>query len=84
MATYTKTVCSDAGELKLEIPRDRKSEYQPQLIPKGEQTISGIDATMDFSKRGEFGLYKVWDGLKIYQEVYIYYLFSNKMYFLDI
>ena len=41
--TYSKTVRSDAGELKLDIPRDRKSEYKPQLIPKGKTTISGID-----------------------------------------
>ncbi len=41
--TYPKTVRSDAGELKLDIPRDRKSEYKPQLIPKGKTTISGID-----------------------------------------
>jgi len=41
--TYPKTVRSDAGELRLNIPRDRKSEYKPQLIPKGKTTISGID-----------------------------------------
>ena len=41
--SYKKTVRSDAGELELDIPRDRKSEYKPQLIPKGQYTISGID-----------------------------------------
>ena len=41
--TYPKTVRSDAGELRLDIPRDRKSNYQPQLIEKGQRTISGID-----------------------------------------
>lgn len=41
--TYSKTVRSDAGELRLNIPRDRKSEYKPQLIPKGKTSISGID-----------------------------------------
>ena len=40
---YEKTVRSDAGEITLNIPRDRKSEYKPQLIPKGRTTISGID-----------------------------------------
>jgi len=40
---YDKTVRSDAGEITLNIPRDRKSEYKPQLIPKGRTTISGID-----------------------------------------
>ena len=41
--TYSKSVRSDAGEIRLEIPRDRKSEYKPQIIPKGKTTISGID-----------------------------------------
>ena len=41
--TYPKTVRSDTGELRLDIPRDRRSEYQPKLIPKGKTTISGID-----------------------------------------
>ncbi|MCF6206848.1 MAG: IS256 family transposase [Sulfurovum sp.] len=41
--TYPKTVRSDAGALELDIPRDRNSDYQPQLIPKGQRTISGID-----------------------------------------
>lgn len=40
---YSKTVKSDTGEIKLDIPRDRNSDYQPQLIPKGKTTISGID-----------------------------------------
>jgi len=40
---YSKTVKSDAGKIKLDIPRDRNSDYQPQLIPKGKSTISGID-----------------------------------------
>jgi transposase-like protein len=40
---YEKTVRSDSGELRLDIPRDRKSEFKPQLIPKGKTTISGID-----------------------------------------
>ena len=41
--SYKKTVRSDAGELELDIPRDRKSDYKPLLIPKGKYTISGID-----------------------------------------
>ena len=31
---YSKTVKSDAGKITLDIPRDRKSDYQPQLIPR--------------------------------------------------
>ena len=40
---YSKTVKSDAGKIKLDIPRDRNGDYEPQLIPKGKTTISGID-----------------------------------------
>ena len=43
MAAIPKTVRSDAGELRLDIPRDRESQFQPQLVPKGKTTISGID-----------------------------------------
>jgi len=41
--SYKKTVRSDTGELELDIPRDRNSNYKPQLVPKGTYTISGID-----------------------------------------
>ncbi len=40
---YKKSVRSDTGKLELDIPRDRNSDYKPQLIPKGTYTISGID-----------------------------------------
>jgi transposase-like protein len=40
---YSKTVRTDNGKLTLDIPRDRNSEYKPELIPKGKTTISGID-----------------------------------------
>lgn len=40
---YKKRVKSDAGELEIDVPRDRNSDYKPQLIPKGRTTISGID-----------------------------------------
>ncbi len=41
--TYPKTVRSDSGKVALDIPRDRDGEYKPQLIPKGQRDISGID-----------------------------------------
>ena len=40
-------------ELELDIPRDRKSDYQPQIIPKGKTNISGIDnIIISFYARG--------------------------------
>ena len=40
---YPKTVRSDSGEIELNIPRDRKSEFNPQVVKKGQKNISGID-----------------------------------------
>ena len=40
---YSKTVRSDSGEIKLNIPRDRQSKFEPQIVKKGQRSISGID-----------------------------------------
>ena len=40
---YSKTVRSESGEIELNIPRDRKSEFNPQIVKKGQKQISGID-----------------------------------------
>lgn len=41
--TYSKTVIADDKELKLDIPRDRDSSFEPKLIPKGEFRFNGFD-----------------------------------------
>jgi transposase-like protein len=41
--SYSKKVRSDEGKIEIEVPRDRKSDYKPQLIPKGTYTINGLD-----------------------------------------
>lgn len=38
-----KTVKSQFGNLALDIPRDREGEFEPQLIPKYQRDISGIE-----------------------------------------
>jgi putative transposase len=41
---YTpKTVKSKFGEIGLDVPRDRKSEFEPQLVKKRKKDISGLD-----------------------------------------
>jgi putative transposase len=35
----SKTVRSSAGEIELEVPRDRDGEYEPQIIPKHQTTM---------------------------------------------
>jgi putative transposase len=31
------------GEIELNIPRDRNSDFEPQIVKKGQKTILGID-----------------------------------------
>jgi putative transposase len=38
-----KTIKSKFGETKLNIPRDRKGEYEPQIIKKYETSINGLE-----------------------------------------
>ena len=38
-----KTVQSQIGPLGLVVPRDRNSTFSPQLIPKGERRLGGLD-----------------------------------------
>lgn len=38
-----KKVKSDAGLIELEIPRDRNSEFEPQIVPKHSRDISSIE-----------------------------------------
>ena len=45
--SYDKTIIdSDGRKLKLEIPRDRDSEYEPKLIPKGVRRFKGFDGNV--------------------------------------
>lgn len=39
---YKKTIKSNSGNLELDIPRDRTSNYKPQIIPKRQTTINEI------------------------------------------
>jgi putative transposase len=44
--TSRKTVKSKHGEIELEIPRDRESEFEPQIIPKHQRRFEGFDNTI--------------------------------------
>jgi putative transposase len=39
----SKNVKSDYGEVELNIPRDRKGEFEPQLVRKYQTDITGIE-----------------------------------------
>ena len=38
-----KTVVTDEGALRIEVPRDRAGSFEPQLIPKHERRFAGFD-----------------------------------------
>ena len=38
-----KTVKSELGNVELNMPRDRKGEFEPQIVPKHQRTITGLD-----------------------------------------
>ena len=38
-----KTLKSQYGEFKIDVPRDRNGEFEPKLIPKYQRDISGIE-----------------------------------------
>ena len=38
-----KTIKSELGEISLNIPRDRNGEFEPQIVPKHQRNINGIE-----------------------------------------
>ena len=38
-----KTLKSQYGQFQIDVPRDRKGEFEPRLIPKYQRDISGIE-----------------------------------------
>ncbi len=38
-----KTVLTDEGPLRIDVPRDRTGTFEPQLIPKHERRFAGFD-----------------------------------------
>jgi putative transposase len=38
-----KTLRSDLGPLKIEVPRDREGEFEPKIVPKGQREFRGFD-----------------------------------------
>lgn len=38
-----KTLKSEFGEVQIQVPRDRKGEFEPQIVPKYQRNVSGIE-----------------------------------------
>jgi putative transposase len=41
--TPSKTVLTDAGDITLDVPRDRDGSFTPKLVPKGQRRIAGFN-----------------------------------------
>ncbi len=41
-----KTLKGDFGELPIEVPRDRNSEFEPKIVPKGQTRLDGFNEKM--------------------------------------
>ena len=40
----SKTISCDGGEVEIEIPRDRDSDFEPQLVKKHQRRLTGLDS----------------------------------------
>ena len=40
---YGKTVTTTAGPVRLQVPRDRNSEFEPVIVPKGTRRLGQVD-----------------------------------------
>lgn len=38
-----KTLKSEFGEVQIQVPRDRKGEFEPKIVPKYQRNVSGIE-----------------------------------------
>lgn len=41
--TSSKTVKTEAGDVLLDVPRDRAGTFTPRLVPKGQRRLGGLD-----------------------------------------
>ena len=41
---YPKTVATEIGDVRVEVPRDRNGSFEPQTVPVGSRRLSGLDA----------------------------------------
>jgi putative transposase len=41
--TTPKTVSTEVGDVRLDVPRDRQGTFEPRLVPKGSRRAGGLD-----------------------------------------
>lgn len=51
--TRSKTVLTEVGPVKIEVPRDRDGSFEPQLVKKRQRRLTGVDEmVLSLSARG--------------------------------
>jgi len=40
---YPKTVATEIGDVRVDVPRDRNGSFEPQTVPVGSRRLSGLD-----------------------------------------
>ena len=69
-----KTVHSTAGDIELNVPRDRNGEFEPAIVEKGEKDISGIEEKIIRMYARETSNREIYNQM---QELYGGWLFLN-------
>jgi putative transposase len=41
--TTAKTLATEVGDVRLDVPRDRAGSFEPRLVPKGQRRAGGLD-----------------------------------------
>jgi putative transposase len=41
--SYGKSVTTTSGPVRISVPRDRKSEFEPQIVAKGQRRVGAVD-----------------------------------------
>jgi len=44
--SYPKTVTSEIGQVRLDVPRDRNASFEPVTVPKGQRRLDGLNGNV--------------------------------------
>ena len=44
--SYPKTVTTEVGQVRLEVPRDRNASFEPATVPKGQRRLDGLSGNV--------------------------------------
>jgi transposase-like protein len=44
--SYPKTVTTEVGQVRLDVPRDRNASFEPATVPKGQRRLDGLSGNV--------------------------------------